>query len=541
MTLAASLLLLGLGPVGSAHAQWSGTTADELVSFDDNEYARGVQVVGEYGRIYLFWAEDAPTVREIHFGRSSGHGQPWSCSTADRVISLPDGNAVYEEPDVATFLGHGDLTPNLYVVWSEDYLSTQEVHLGISYNGGDTFTSEVADILVSDPASEVDTGIPSIAHTDDAVHVVWHQVTNGVGEVFYSRSTDDGVTWSGTSGDRMISFPDGNGAITPKITEGPDGQLFVFWRENGDAGMPVIHVGISTDGGDTWSSETADREISQPVRLMTDLDASGSTVVYTASHDTASPFHYEAFVTTTYDGGLTFTGETIEVPVSFDEDHTRSASNPAVLEARCSNGGIPAIDTIVAWDEADDVTGTNEQHISQRYRDTQEWTGATADEIVSFPDGENGYRPSIALYSDIVSPPSVIPNTYAIIAWTEFAGDATDNYEVHVSQEVFCDGASAGVPESAPTMSGRLASWPNPVHDQVRFALESALSGDWTVDVFTTTGRRVRSLSSRAGETGGLTVDWNLADTEGRRVPNGMYLVRATGDAEVATTTVVVR
>jgi hypothetical protein len=51
----------------------------------------------------------------------------------------------------------------------------------------------------------------------------------------------------------------------------------------------------------------------------------------------------------------------------------------------------------------------------------------------------------------------------------------------------------------------------------------------------------VRSLRGGIGEFGKVSVDWNLRGADGRRVPGGLYLVRAASDGSVATTTVVVR
>ncbi len=501
-----------------AAADWSGTTADQMVSFDDNEDARFAQILGESSTLHLIWTEDAPSVREVHYGRSSDEGDTWTCSSADRVLSFPDGNAVYDKPSAAM-----DFGGRILVVWSEDDATTREIHYGISTDQGDTWSSQGQDQILSDPASAVEANPPSSAAGSDGVfHVVWTQNTGTVSEVHYSRSTDGGVSWSGHSGDRVISFPDGNNAIAPEIAIDGDNRLVVIWRETGDEGLPVIHAGCSTDGGNTWTSATTDHEISPPARLITSLalDAGlwgdGFHAVYTASFDTASPYHYEVYATQSLDGA-SWTGETALVPVSYDEDHTRSASNPDVFVGSCSQ-------VVAVWDEQDEASGTQEQHYSQWINGA--WEGTTADHILSFPDGEDGYRPSISGQRFAIPKREDFWNVW--VAWAEFAGDATNNYEVHLSHSFLCN---VGGTEDPAAVAGPIRVVPNPGHGAIR--IEAAGSGMVAVEIFDAGGRLLRRLqgngdASRAGGAAieGGAVVWDGRDQSGRQTAPGLYWAR---------------
>src|SRR5690606_22278260 len=160
---------------GPATADWTGTEADQQISFDNNEYARGVQILYQdrTQRLYVVWAEDAPSVREILFGVSTDFGATWSCTPGDRIISLPDDKAVYEEPSIA--VRPWDEDSPILVVWAEDFLDNREIHYGISNDGGATFSSEFADLVLSDVSTTGEAGIPSAAiDADGVMHVVWH-------------------------------------------------------------------------------------------------------------------------------------------------------------------------------------------------------------------------------------------------------------------------------------------------------------------------------------------------------------------------------
>ncbi len=518
-----SILMIATTMPSAADSIWSGTLADQMISYDDDEYARAVQIfLSSNENLHIFWSEDAPSVREIHYGRAANlYANEWTSTSADRVISFPDGYDVMpEECDVTQHPYSWD--EPILVVWSEETETGREIHYGISTDEGETWSSETADMILSDPATTENTSNPSaVCDQNGTFHVVWHQPTPGGGpaEILYSRSTDGGDSWTGTSGDRIISFADGNGAITPHIVADGD-YLAVVWRETGDSGDPAIHLGISADGGDTWSSETADREISQTAQLMTDLAAAtercwdgGIHVVYSATYDTSSPYYYEIYSTSSYDHGATWDGESQLIPVSYDEGAGRSASNPDLFVG--VNQGVIAV-----WNEADDLSGSAEQHIS---RLQGQWTGATADEIISFPDGENGYRPSITganCWIPANGPRDVLYDTF--VAWTEFAGGSPDNYEVHLSAVTMISNAVEDETRLAPST---LTSMPNPGGESIRIEWDLPVAADVTIEIFDPSGRRVRSFH-RPGATGPQSLHWDRKDVKGTRLASGLYFAR---------------
>lgn len=528
------LIALVLAHAPISRAEWTGLAADQIISFNDSEYARAVQIrLDDINESYLhiFWCEDAPSVRELHYGKSSDAGDTWSSTSADRVISYQDGNDVYDECDATIHypLGH-------VVVWSEVHGTWREVHYGISTDDGTTWSCTAGDQILSFESSDGATGVPSIARDLSGVlHVVWHQPTpGGEAEVHYGRSTDNGVTWSSQSADRVISFPDGEAALDPKIIDSA-GKLYVAWREKDAAGEPRVHIAISDDGGDTWSSETADREISGPATFITDLAIAaqpwdhylGVVIVYQASFDTSSPYHYEIYSTFSYDEGVTWSGETVLTPVSHDEGAGRSASNPDVFTGE--TGGTWAV-----WDEEEDSAGTKEQHIS--WFGGQSWDGAEADAIISFPDGENGYRPSITGTNSVIDRHgNGRTSPMAFVAWTEFAGTTPDNYEVHLSTLPGWGGAVDDAPEPLPTWV-RVAPSVSLDHTHLAFALE--IGGSVRVAIFDPEGRRVRELGGELSAGAGRLI-WDGTNEGGRPVPPGRYVARVRGPEGVVSLPIV--
>ncbi len=74
----------------------------------------------------------------------------------------------------------------------------------------------------------------------------------------------------------------------------------------------------------------------------------------------------------------------------------------------------------------------------------------------------------------------------------------------------------------------RLRVWPNPVRGAAEISLEG-VTGPVEVTVYDLAGRRVRRLSRARGLDGGLRLQWDGRDAQGRRVGSGVFFVRATG------------
>jgi hypothetical protein len=71
--------------------------------------------------------------------------------------------------------------------------------------------------------------------------------------------------WSGNAEDINISndtTPDSMSSKQPRITAGPEGNLYCIWSTGAISGDGEIHFGKSTDNGVTWSSQHTDIMIS---------------------------------------------------------------------------------------------------------------------------------------------------------------------------------------------------------------------------------------------------------------------------------------
>ena len=87
---------------------------------------------------------------------------------------------------------------------------------------------------------------PEVAYYNNTIHVVWVGYGPGLqGDIFYTRSTDHGSTFS-TPVNLSASATGSTGNDRPQVTAGPNG-VFVAWNTDNNTG--VIELRRSTDGG----------------------------------------------------------------------------------------------------------------------------------------------------------------------------------------------------------------------------------------------------------------------------------------------------
>jgi hypothetical protein len=417
-TLLVVCVILAAGP---ALADWSGRTQDNQISYEDDEYARTAKIaVDPFDNLHAIWVEDNPYDDDVHYGRSTDGGATWNCSNMDIVINIPDDN--YVKSDMID--NCIDYDGNIFVVWAEDYGPVSEIWLTMSTDGGDTWSGTTDTVFVSfEGSTEENANYPSIAvDRNNVLHCVWNQVdiSSGTTEIHYSRSTDAGLTWTGRTRDTYITPAGGEAAAFADIACDVWGNIFVIWKQTTGTDSVQLHYIVSHDSGNTWNN-SEDIAISYPMKFANDpelaIDPVGNIhAIWRGSMDTQSPYHYEIYYTGSDDNGMTWDGLENYRRISYWQTDGNSAFNQ---EIGCDRWG----NVFAAWNE-EQVGGNSEIQISVSTDMGQTWSGETADEIISFPDGENGYRPF----------PAGDSQGYMHVVWTEFNGSSPDNYEVHYSK-----------------------------------------------------------------------------------------------------------
>lgn len=197
-----------------------------------------ITVCAKDSQQYLFWSDqtliqDNP---EIFFMKSADGGNTWYCydsiSSNPQRITFADGNSIF--PDAAA---NGN---KIHLVWSDnrDDSYNYEIYYKYSYDGGQSWYPEDDERLTYEADSSL---FPAIVTYDTSLHIVFQDKREGIYQIFYKRSLNNGLTWN----EDEYAITDG---INPDIAADQYGLHVVY--EYGDE----IYYLRSSNFGATWST-----------------------------------------------------------------------------------------------------------------------------------------------------------------------------------------------------------------------------------------------------------------------------------------------
>jgi len=309
-------------------AEWTGSTAEQMITYmppsgDELEVRIASFCAAPDGYLYAVCAQTespSPYTRELYFSKSTDGGNTWSGTAGDVIINADDGQIVYFSSNYEYIDMQVDSQGRIFVIWCEDFENTgiREIMLLYSTDYGDTWQNSSADVPISNSTGiAYDANKPSLAiDFNDNLHAVWNQKTDSSYnnyEVCYSRSTDHGLTWTGQSADREISYRNGLPAWNPDIDCDDLGNIYVVWNEDAYLGSEFrLQFGKSTDGGASFSSETADLPISLEYQetgaAQIHIDAFNNVNVVYKGSEGGPNFTKLCLYTGSTDGGATWSG-----------------------------------------------------------------------------------------------------------------------------------------------------------------------------------------------------------------------------------------
>ena len=190
--------------------------------------------VDAINHLHVVWHDETPGNREIYYKKSTNGGATWVNSK--RLTWNLGGTFA---PAIA--VGSGN---TIHVVWSDKTPGNSEIYYKKSTNGGVTWgvTRRVTWTAGNSASPEI------AVDSGGTIHIVWSDWTPGNTEIYYKRSTDGGVTWGGF---KRLPWSSGNSSH-PAISTDSSNNIHVVWADN-TPGHYVMYYKRSTDGGVTWS------------------------------------------------------------------------------------------------------------------------------------------------------------------------------------------------------------------------------------------------------------------------------------------------
>jgi hypothetical protein len=225
------------------------------------------------------------------------------------MSNLSNNNGHSELPQV-TASGN-----NVYVVWLDDTPGSRDIFLRRSADGGNTFDTKIINLSKNNlqgGGAAFNLKITALANN---LYVVWENTPENNGQIFFSKSTDGGDTFS-----RPINLGNNTGFFGyPEIAVSKKSNyVYAVWHNAGDG----ISFRRSTDGGNTF-----DKEINlsnniplsfQPQIAISDND-NNIYVVWTKIHSykiqnkQQQPSRYDIIFRKSIDRGETFDGKGISL------------------------------------------------------------------------------------------------------------------------------------------------------------------------------------------------------------------------------------
>jgi Neuraminidase (sialidase) len=314
----------------------------------------------------------AGTDRDIFFSRSNDNGATWSA--VQTLNSNANTDAENDSSPNAATDGNG----NWCTVWAsnEDLGGTAgtdyDIFFSRSTDNGVTWS--VVQTLNTNAASDVGIDFSPIVATDANGNwfTVWRSDEDLGGaagtdrDIFFSRSNDNGATWSAVQTLNANANTDTENDENPRVTSDGKGNWVAVWYSNEDLGGTAgtdndIFFSRSSDNGVTWSvvqtlNTNADTDIGSDEIPNIITDSNGSWVaVWRSSEDlggTAGTDH-DIFFSRSTDNGATWSAvQTLNANANTDTgsdyDHRVNTDGNgnwvAVLQSNEDLGGAAGTD-----------------------------------------------------------------------------------------------------------------------------------------------------------------------------------------------------
>lgn len=195
------------------------------------------EIAASGNNVFVVWRDFRDGNYEIYFKRSADKGVSW-----DNDIRLTNNGSYSIDPCIDIY------TSVIQVAWSDNRDGNYEIYFKRSTDNG---TNWDAVQRITNNASE--SNFPSINTISNNTILVWSDNRDGNSEIYYNKSTNAGATWGS---DARLTNNSAN-SVNPDVTGYSNGSgynLYLTWSDYRD-GNSEVYFKRSTDNGVSWNTD----------------------------------------------------------------------------------------------------------------------------------------------------------------------------------------------------------------------------------------------------------------------------------------------
>jgi len=466
-------ILLSLFIPFVAFAQWQPDvrlTNDTATSFYGFSNSRSLVAYGSF--VHTVWCDSRDGNWEIYYKRSSDDGINWG-----QDIRLTVNQSISVKPSIVA------INSTVHIVWTDSRNGNFEIYYKRSGDGGLTWGSDTR--LTNNSTNSVE---PSISVSGSVLHMVWRDFRDGSeSEIYYKRSTNDGVTWQPDV--RLTN----NSALSANPSISVLGSfVHVTWWDyrNSPSGNAEIYYKRSSDGGLTWG---------QDFRLTNDPSASYTPCVMASNlylhvvwvdNRTGPSGNFEIFYKRSTDFGLTWSQDTRLTNNSYYSDSPSLSASESFVH-------------VAWWDTRDgnpEIYYKNSTDAGINWNQDSRLTN----------DSANSFYPSIFAVNSVLH-----------VLWFD---NRDENDEVYYKRNP--TGNSIGihiVGSEIPMWFSLYQNYPNPFNPSTKIKFALPTSSFTNLAIYDMLGREIETLVHEQLNAGTYEVDW-----DGDKFSSGVYYFQIT-------------
>ncbi len=187
--------------------------------------------------VHAVWNNNNSGSYQVYYKRSTDGGSTWGAEV--QLTSNTDGSFNYPSVSVTG--------QNVHIVWNDNRDGNEEIYYKRSTDGGISWGAD--NRLTNDPATS---NYSQVTASGSAVHVVWNDFRDGNGEIYYKRSTDNGLSWSTDTrltNDAAYSYDESiavSGSFVHVVwtdwRDGSNGEIYYKRDPTGNPGNPTQYT-----------------------------------------------------------------------------------------------------------------------------------------------------------------------------------------------------------------------------------------------------------------------------------------------------------